>query len=230
VCIRYDRARSSLGCTWAWTWTCVCPRVCTVCRSQIPKWRHIRPPARAFTSDGISNVGHIHRTEKSSRNEPETLHSKPNEGLSVENEKDGAKERERERERGGIKGRFKIEIATSSDISSPFLARATSREQTCRAPDFLFFSLFFHPPTLFHYPRSFGTTSCHLRAGHIFSAGWDRTSFPINFYIRRLHLQRTTRDHLIMRPFGDTEFPPYLDSPSSMISGIGSPRSLRCRL
>jgi len=38
--------------------------------------------------------------EKSSRNEPEILHSKPNEGLLVENERDGAKERERER--GGI--------------------------------------------------------------------------------------------------------------------------------
>jgi len=41
-------------------------------------------------------VGHIHRTEKSSRNEPEILHSKLNEGLLVENERDGAKERERE--------------------------------------------------------------------------------------------------------------------------------------
>lgn len=92
--------------------------------------------------------------------------------LCIQSRMEDFRQRTREREReGGIRGRFKITITASSDISSPFLARATSREQTCRAPDFLFFSLFFHPSTLLHYPRSFGTTSCHLRAGHIFPAG-----------------------------------------------------------
>jgi len=52
-------------------------------------------------------MGHTHRTEKSSRYEPETLHSKLNGGLSVKNKRDEAR-KEREREKGGrIRGRFR---------------------------------------------------------------------------------------------------------------------------
>lgn len=54
---------------------------------------YVHQCARHARCDGISNVGHTHRTEKSSRYEPETLHSKPNGGLSVENERETKQEK-----------------------------------------------------------------------------------------------------------------------------------------
>lgn len=160
--------------------------MCTIRRSRTPKWRHVRPPAspaaraRARARSMVSPMWVTHmgtREAKSSRYEPETLHSKPDGGLSAENEE----RRERET-RGRIRGSkasrqagWKGWTGDSGGFSliSQVHSRPVPRTNIARASTSFPSSLHRlrypldrtneRPAAPIYYPRPFGTTSCHLK-------------------------------------------------------------------
>lgn len=124
---------------------------------------------------------------------------------------------ERKRKRVGLgdgKGGLGHEITASSDISSPFLAHATSHADKRASPDFPFFPLFLHLPLTAH-PRPIHrdyTVSPESRTYILRRLG--STKFSNKFLYPPAASATDDPDRLIMQPFGASEFLPRISMPA----------------
>jgi len=174
--------------------------------------RRVEPRNTTHTND--PRVHSRCGSHKRARTRSEQTRLRPRAGNAAFNAADGAFDggQKRRRKRVRLGGWWRRWARPGDNGELRYLESISgSRRGQTRAPRYL------PPPPLPPCPAAavcrppairIETTACHLRAERTSPGGWNRPSFPINFYIRQLHPQATgDPERLIMRPFGVPEFP-----------------------